>query len=126
MHSFVREDSIDGIWIQQDLDIAGRKQKVEILFEKATGQVLQLLVDGQKQDMPDPADQEIIDMTEASITVPAGTFECVYVKILNKKDNKESEAWINPSEIPITGMLKQLAPGPFGQIKVELKSFLKQ
>ncbi|MBT4760231.1 MAG: hypothetical protein HOO06_00915 [Bdellovibrionaceae bacterium] len=125
MKSFVREETSEGYWVEQNVDLMIQKSKVEILFDKATGQVLQFLVNGQKQEMPNPEDQEIVDMQEANITVPAGTFDCIYVKILNKKDNSESEAWINPNEIPISGLLKQLSNSQFGKVTVELKSFQK-
>jgi hypothetical protein len=57
---------------------------------------------------------EIEEMQEANITVPAGTFDCVYVKIRDLDKDETSEAWINPSEIPISGMLQNKAPSQFG------------
>lgn len=126
MHSFVREDVHEGFWVQQDMDMGFLgKQKVEMLVDKNTGEILQLLVNGEKQEAPDAGGQEVIEMEEANITVPAGTFDCVYVKIRDTKENKDMEAWINPAEIPITGMLKNVAPGQMGKVTVELTAFRK-
>ena len=126
MHSFVREEITEGYWVQQDMDMGMfGKQKVEILFEGDTGQVLALLVNGEKQTIPDQGDMEVIDVQNTTITVKAGSFDCLYVKILNKKDNKESEAWINQDEIPIGGLIQQKAPSQMGEVVVELTKYKK-
>jgi hypothetical protein len=80
--SFVREDLGSEIWVQQDMDMGFLgKQKVEILFDKATGQVKKLLANGQEQSLPDTSNIEIVETKEASVTVPAGTFDAIYAKI---------------------------------------------
>lgn len=125
MNSFVREEVTEGFWIQQDMDLGFMgKQKVEMLIDHA-GQPLQILVNGEKQELPSQDDTEIIEMEESEVTVPAGTFEAIYVKMLNKKDNSESEAWINPQEIPVMGLLKQVATSQFGPVNVELTDYEK-
>ena len=58
--------------------------------------------------------------------MPAGTFDCLYAKIRDTDKNEESEAWINPDQIPMMGMLKQVAPGQFGKVTLELTAFNKQ
>ena len=127
VHSFVREILEAGIWMQQDMDLGfAGKQKVEILFDKLTGQVLEILANGEKQTPPSADDFEVIEFKEAQVTVPAGSFRCVYAKILNKKDNKESEAWMNPQEIPMSGTIKQTAPTQVGKMVMELTAFNKQ
>lgn len=124
-HMQVRELIAEGFWVQQDIAIMGQQQKVEILFDKNTGKILQLIVNGEKQTPPDAGDQEVVETKEAQITVPAGTFKTIYVKILNKKDNKTSEAWVNMAEIPIAGLVKQVSPGPMGNVTLELTAFNK-
>lgn len=127
MHNFVREETAAGIWMQQDMDLGFMgKQKIEVLFDKATGQVLEMYANGQKQNPPDPSDMEVVEMKEAQVTVPAGSFECIYARVRNNKDNTESEAWLNPQRVPMSGMLKQLAPSQFGQVDVQLTAFQKQ
>ncbi len=124
--SFVREDNGTEIWVQQDMDLGfAGKQKIEILFDKATGQVKKLLAEGKEQAIPDASNMEVVETKEDQVTVPAGTFKAIYAKIKNKSDNTIQEAWINPQEIPINGMAKALADSQFGKVTQELtaKSF---
>ncbi|NQY99115.1 MAG: hypothetical protein HRT45_00425 [Bdellovibrionales bacterium] len=121
----VREYVEEGPWVEQNVDIMGQKQKVEILFDQTDGSIIRLLVNGEKQDVPE-SNMEVEDMQEANITVPAGTFDCVYVKIRDLDKDETSEAWINPSEIPISGMLQNKAPSQFGTVTLQLTDFLKQ
>jgi hypothetical protein len=123
IHEFVRDDNGTEIWVQEDVDLGfAGKQKVEILFDKATGQIKKLLADGKEQTLPDSSNLEVVDQKEDQVTVPAGTFQAIYVKIKNKDDGKIQEAWINPQEVPINGMVKALADSQFGQVKQELTS----
>lgn len=127
MNMLVREENDKGFWVNQDMDLGfAGKQKVEILFDKSSGAVLELRVNGEKQDTPDPGNQEIVETKGTTVTVPAGTFDCLYAKIRDLDKNEDSEAWINPDLIPIVGLLKQLAPSQMGQVKVELTGFNKQ
>lgn len=126
MNMSVREEVSEGFWIEQNMDLGFLgKQKAEMLIDKYTGEILQFIVNGEKQDIPSQEDQEVIDMKEANVSVPAGSFDCVYLKVRNKKDNKESEAWVNPNLIPVSGLIKQVAPGPMGKVTVSLTSFNK-
>jgi hypothetical protein len=123
IHEFVRDVSATEIWVQEDMDLGfAGKQKVEILFDKATGQVKKLLADGKEQTLPDASKMEVVEQKEDQVTVPAGTFKAIYIKIKNKDDGKMQEAWINPQEVPINGMVKALADSQLGQVKQELTS----
>lgn len=124
--SFVREDNGTEIWVQQDMDLGfAGKQKIEILFDKATGQVKKLLADGKEQQIPDASKLELVETKEDQVTVPAGTFKAVYAKIKDRDSGNIQEAWINPQEVPINGMLKVLADSQLGKVTQELtaKSF---
>ncbi len=124
--SFVREDNGTEIWVQQDMDLGfAGKQKVEILFDKATGQVKKLLADGKEQQIPDASKMELVETKEDQVTVPAGTFKAVYAKIKDRDSGNIQEAWINPQEVPINGMVKALADSQLGKVTQELtaKSF---
>ena len=68
---------------------------------------------------------EVVDQKEDSVTVPAGTFQAIYIKIKDKKAGTFQEAWINPQDVPINGMIKVLADTQYGKMKQELtaKSF---
>ena len=125
MHAQVREETPVGFWIQQDMDLGFMgAQKVEIHINKDTGEIIEMLVNGQKQEAPDPANMEIVESRREKVTVPKGEFDSVYVKMHDKKENKDSEAWVNPSIVPMGGMLKQVADGPMGQVTVELTDYL--
>lgn len=121
---FVREDTGTQLWVQQDAELGVfGKQKVEILFDKADGSIKKLLVNGKEETPPDPSRSEVIEVKEDKITTPAGTFECVYAKIKDKQSGEISEAWVNPSKVPMVGMLKTIAPSQIGQVTVLLQSF---
>ena len=127
MHGQVREKIEEGYWVQQDANLGFMgNQKVEVLYDKNSGQVLKLLVNGKEQTPPDANDNEILEMRDESVTVPKGTFSAVYVKMRNKKDNNTSEAWIQPQVIPMGGMIKTVSPSQIGKITVELTDFKKQ
>lgn len=122
----IRQELPDSFWVDQDMDLGFMgKQKAEILFDRNTGQILKLIVGGQEQDIPEAGNQEVKTAEESSITVPAGTFDAVHLVIINKDNNEESEAWLNPGIVPIAGMIKQKAPGQFGEVVSELTSYRK-
>ncbi|MDZ4083100.1 MAG: hypothetical protein U1E10_09200, partial [Bdellovibrionales bacterium] len=87
--------------------------------------VKKLLANGQEQSLPDTSNIEIVETKESSITVPAGTFDAIYAKIKDKSNGQIQEAWINPQEVPINGMVKAIADSQMGKITQELtaKSF---
>lgn len=123
----VRESVEEGFWVDQDVD-AGffGKQKVEMLVDKHTGRLLRLIVNGKEEQIPeDDGNTEIVEAREDKVTVTAGTFDCIYVKMLDKTKNETSEAWINPSEIPVMGLIKTKQPGQMGEMVMELTSFQK-
>ena len=124
MHTEVRSDTAEGIWMVQDMDLGFMgKQKIEILFNKADGSIKKILANGKEQSLPDASNTEMVEMKESSVTVPAGTFDCIYARILDKKENKETEAWINPSVVPTSGMIKTVAPSQMGKVTVEMTGF---
>ncbi len=126
MNMLVREEVFEGFWLEQNVDMSFLgKNLVEILVDKRDGRILQMLVNGEKQDVPEPGNQEIEDMKEDRITVPAGTYDCIYLRIRDLDKNETSEMWINPSEVPIAGLVKQVAPGPIGNVTVELTKYRK-
>ena len=126
MKMYVREIGADGMWIVQDVDMMIQKQTVEMLLDTATGEVKKVLVDGKEQALPE-SDPEIIEQKEANVTVPAGTYQAIYLKI---KDNAQNgainEMWVNPRDIPISGMLKSIQDSQLGKVTIELVSFIKK
>lgn len=124
IESFVREDTGSGFWMQQDANLGlFGKQKVEILFNKADGQIQKLLVNGKEQSVPTAGDVEVIEMKEDHIRVAAGEFDCIYVKIKDKKEGQVQEAWINPGAVPMSGVIKSMSDTQLGKLTQELTSF---
>jgi hypothetical protein len=125
MKMSVREVSADGIWLVQDVDLQIQKQKIEILLDPNTGAIKKMLVNGKEQEPP-KSDFEVIDQKEDKVTVPAGTFDAIYIKIKDKTQNDQiSEQWVNPRDIPLSGMVKSLADSQLGKVTIELTSFKK-
>ena len=123
MKMYVREIIADGIWLVQDVDLMIQKQKIEILIDPNTGEVKKMLVDG-KEQTPPKADYELVEQKEDRVTVPAGTYDAIYLKIKDKANNNQiSEQWVNPRDIPLAGLLKSLADSQIGKVTIELTSF---
>ena len=121
----VREVGADGIWMDQDMDLGfAGKQQAQMLIDPNTGEIKKMIVGGKEQEVP-KQNVEVISVTEDKITVPAGTFECIHAVIKDKDNNQETNAWINPEQIPLSGMLKTIQPSQMGEVNVELKSFNK-
>src|ERR1700733_11600837 len=49
-----------GVWIDQNLSIMGQTEDEQELIDPATGQVKELIVNGQQQTPPDPNDVQIV------------------------------------------------------------------
>lgn len=120
----VVQDTGDAFWLNQDMDLGfAGKHKAEVLLQKADGKILKFILDGKEQTPPDAGDMEVVEMKESQVQVPAGSFKCVYAKLRSKKDGNEQEAWLNPQEIPMSGLLKSLSDSQLGKAKQELKAY---
>lgn len=125
MKMSVREIVTEGIWVVQDLDLTIQKQKIEILLDPNTGKILKMIVNGKEQEPP-KADLELIDQKEDKVTVPAGTFDVIYLKIKDNANNGQiSEQWVNPRDIPLSGMAQSKADSQLGKVTIQLTSFKK-
>ena len=125
MQMRVREIGNDGIWMDQNVDLGfAGKQTVNVLLDPVTGEIKRMIVNGQEQEPP-KQDVEVIDMKEDRVTVPAGTFDCIHARIKDRSNNQETNAWINPRLIPLSGMLKTIQPSQLGQVTMSLTSFRK-
>lgn len=121
----VREIAADGVWLDQNVDLGfAGKQVIQTLLDPNTGEVKKMIVNGKEEAVP-KNNTEIVDVKEDKITVPAGTFECIHARLKDKDTNKESNAWINPQLIPISGMLKAIQPSQLGDVTILLTSFKK-
>lgn len=121
--SIVAEISESGAWVEQNIELGLiGKQKVEMFFSRQTGQLLILKVNGEVQEVPE-SNEEVVEVKETRIYVPAGTFACVYTKAKDRKSGEISESWVNARKIPIFGYIKTKSPGPLGLIIMELIAF---
>jgi hypothetical protein len=125
MDMTVREKTPEGyVWIDQNIDLGFLgKQKVETLLDPSTGKIIKMIVNGKEEAPPTADDSEVVETKEDTVTVPAGTFKAIYFKIRTKSNNSESQQWINPKEVPISGMIKGISPSQFGDVNIELTSF---
>ena len=119
----VREETSRGYWINQDVDLLIQRQKIEIHLDRNTGEVIEMLVNGQPQEAP-ANDSQVVDQSEDTVTVPAGTFDCIYIKTKNA-NNEEAEAWANPQIVSVFGLIKQVAEAQGQRITIELTKFEK-
>jgi hypothetical protein len=123
----VREKTTEGYWLDQNVDLGFLgKQAMSVLIDANTGAIKKVVVDGKEQAPPEQGEMEVVEVKESSITVPAGTFDAVYFKIHDKKENTDTEQWVNPKLIPISGMLKSISPSQMGEVNTELVSFEKK
>lgn len=109
-----------GFWVHQDVDMLGQKQLIEMHLNKDTGALLKLIVNGEEQAIPENS-AEVVETREDTVTVPAGTFDCLYIQTKSKEG--KGEAWINPNKVPVFGLIKQIQAGSFGNVTIELASF---
>jgi hypothetical protein len=125
MKMSVRSVDANGIWMVQDVDLMIQKSKIEVLIDAANGQIKKMIVDGKEQEPP-KTDFEIIDQKEDHITVPAGEYDVIYIKIKDNAQNGQiSEQWINPRDIPLSGMVQSKATSQLGPVTIQLTSFKK-
>ena len=113
----------NGIWLNQDMDLTIQKMLVEILMDKSTGEVLKMIVNG-KEQAPPKSDLEVVETRQENITVPAGTFQAIYLKVKDKAAKDAiSELWINPKAVPLMGMLKTIQDSQMGKVTLLCTSF---
>lgn len=119
----VASETNEGFWLNQDIDLGPLgQQKAEMLIDKNTGKILQYKVNGQDQQIPDQGDVEVLETSEANITVPAGSFDCMYVK-MKDGEGQIIEMWVNPTAVPIMGLIKNVSPSQLGEVTLELTGF---
>jgi hypothetical protein len=113
----------EGLWVQQVAYHAGQKvQVVDILYDQNNGSIKKILLDGKQQSVSDYNNNEVIEHKQDTVTVPAGTFDCHYMLLKNKKSGKLSKVWLNPEISSIGGLLRLQDSST---AKLSLKSFIR-
>jgi hypothetical protein len=121
----VADVKTDEVTINQDVDMMGQKQNCVEVLNPNTGEIKSMTCNGQAQQSGDASDIQVIEQKEDTVTVPAGTFDCLYIKATQKSSGGNIEQWINPTLIPVFGMAKSIMPSQMGQVTIELTSFKK-
>lgn len=115
----------DEVEMSQDMDLGFMgKQQAQVIIDANTGAIKKMIVNGQEQQIPEQ-DLELIEIIDDTVTVPAGTFDCQHVRLKDNKSGDEIKIW-NNSTVALSGMVKTIQPGQFGEVTVELTSFYKQ
>jgi len=115
----------NAVWLVSEMSILGQRQKTEALISRANGELLKLIVNGKEEDPKNDGEIEIIEQSETQVTVPAGTFDCLYIKAVVPAQGKKMnvELWINPFDVNLDGNLKTVAQTQFGALTISLTEF---
>ncbi len=120
----VKDVQPDSVTFTQVMDMGpAGKQACEMTINPNTGATKKFTCNGQDQNTDGAGQVEVVEQKEDSVTVPAGTFTCLYIKAKQKKDGGIIEQWVNPKLIPVLGMAKTIAPSQFGSVTIVLASY---
>ncbi len=115
----------DGVWMLQDMDLGFLgKQKIESLVDPSTGAIKKLIVNGKEEQVPEAPELDIVEVTDETITVPAGTFETQHARLADKNNGEEINMWAT-MDVPVSGLVKQIQPSQMGQVTMVLTAFKK-
>lgn len=128
MVKFVSQDEGDTFWMTMlmKLDLFGQPYQVEskMRIRRADGMILELYVDGQKQEVP-KQEVTLISQEADRITVPAGTFDSIHVKMTVLQDGQTMniDTWMNPRDVNLDGTIKMVQEGGLMGMTLELTGF---
>lgn len=120
MHKVVASEQGNAIWLNSETS-GMMASKTEALIDRATGQILELRQNGQKQNIPDDK-LEVISQDATTITVPAGTFEVIHI-VAKSAQVKKIEVWANPRDIALDGAAQMAIDAGFMPITMKLTKF---
>jgi hypothetical protein len=121
----VTADTAEGYTLTEDVNVSALKQKIEVVLDKNTGEIKKMTINGKPQQVADAGTTKLVKEEEAHITVPAGSFDCIYL-VTEDANQQKSQSWINPAAIPISGLLKtKNEAGGILEINTELVSFVR-
>ena len=118
----VPKDEGTAVWMKIIAKTGMGSQTIETLVRKTDGKVLKIIIDGKEQSNAQH-DIEIIEKKADTITVPAGTFQTIYIKVKDKTEDAEIESWINPVKIPLDGSAKTTIKKGFVNATMVLTDF---
>lgn len=117
----------NAVWLKNEMTLMGQKQTTETLLSRTDAKILKLIVNGKEQDpnAGGDAEVEILEQYEDNVTVPAGTFKAMYVKLKTKAQGQETivQVWVNPMAVGLDGQIKLVAETQFGPLTLEVTEF---
>ena len=133
LKSWVDRDEGAAFWLINEIKVVLQKKKIiEVLIDRATGEILTYIEDGVEKDAPDTTQleecQEISEV-QNSVKVPAGDFDAT--RTVLRCPDESVAIWINHNEVNMGGHVKQALLGQDEDpdnpdYKIELEEFGKQ
>jgi len=117
------DSSVDGVWVSSEANLMGQKDSSEMLISRSSGEVLKYIHNGKEEAVP-ANDIEVVKTERVEVDVPAGHFKAYHL-VVNTKDVKGIEIWVNPKDTVMEGTLKQTVPNQMGLVEVVLTKFHK-
>lgn len=119
----------DAITLLETISYKTLKVSIETVLDPNTGQIKSIKVNGRPSKVPtgSASTTKVVKEEEAHIKVPAGEFDCIHIvtETETKGQTSQSEMWVNPAAIPISGMLKSVSVAGYATIQMELLSFVR-
>jgi len=108
----------------QVFNLVNKSVSLLIGYDKESGRVSSFKIMGVPLPLPgsDAGGVKVVKQEESHINVPAGEYDAVYFLIETDK-GQQTEIWMNPSEIPLTGTLKTNSKVRNIDVSMELVSF---
>lgn len=124
MQKRVDREQGNAVWIITETAGQIGNKRIEMLIDRATGETLEYIEDGERKQPPSNDDFEIIDQTEDRVTVPAGTFDTI--KITGRSSQvRRLEIWFNPRDVVMEGTVQMKADTGFLPVTMKLMSFAR-
>jgi hypothetical protein len=94
--------------IEQDMSISGQTENCSEVVNTTSGDVSSITCNGQPQTPPAAGTVTITGESNATITVPAGTFNTVDVTTSDSSTSPATVAdeWVNQDTVPVGGMVQ--------------------
>ncbi len=123
VHKEATKEEGNALWVVTTAKTPAGDQKIEALIDRANAKILKLIINGKEEKYQDH-DLEVTLREESQITVPAGTFKAIHLKIKDKTENMDIESWLNMKDIVLEGMAKSIIKkNAFITITTELTDF---
>lgn len=123
MQKEVTGEQGDTVIFQQKIVMQSQNELVEVWINRYTGAVEKIIRNGKEEEIGDDG-LEIIEQKDTTVTVPAGTFDALYIHAKTKQVSK-IEIWMNPNETCMDGALKQVMKTSLAPVEMLLTSFHK-